>query len=85
MTNWVAAYRKKNSVAEEPLTMSERARELERANRELRMKAELWEKSGLLRESAAVKFASGHAAISGQKQWRVRAARTLPIGQCGLQ
>lgn len=47
LTNWVAAYRKKNPSSEEPLSMSERARlrELERENRELRMKAEFLEKA----------------------------------------
>jgi len=45
--NWVALYRKKHPAAEEPLTVSERARlrELERENRELRMKAEFLEKA----------------------------------------
>jgi transposase len=43
----VALYRKKNPAEEEPLTISERARlrELERENRELRMKAEFLEKA----------------------------------------
>ena len=45
--NWVASYRKRYPVEEEPLTISERARlrELERENRELRMKAEFLEKA----------------------------------------
>ncbi len=40
--NWINAYRKTHPQEEEPLTMSERARlrELERENRELKMKAE---------------------------------------------
>ena len=40
--NWVNAHRKDHPVPEIPLTVSERARlaELERENRELRMKAE---------------------------------------------
>ena len=40
--NWVCQYREDHSVADEPLTVSERVRfgELERENRELRMKAE---------------------------------------------
>lgn len=40
--NWVAQYRKKHPEDEEPLTLSERARlrELERENRELKMKNE---------------------------------------------
>jgi transposase len=40
--NWVATYRKAHPQEEEPLTMSERARlrELERENRELKMKNE---------------------------------------------
>lgn len=40
--NWVAAYRKAHPQDEEPLSVSERARlrELERENRELRMKNE---------------------------------------------
>ncbi len=47
LTNWVAAYRKKHPDEEEPLAISERARlrELERENRELRMKAEFLEKA----------------------------------------
>lgn len=47
LTNWVAAYRKKHPDEEEPLAVSERARlrELERENRELRMKAEFLEKA----------------------------------------
>jgi transposase len=47
LTNWVAAYRKKHPIEEEPLAISERARlrELERENRELRMKAEFLEKA----------------------------------------
>lgn len=49
LTNWVAAYRKKHPDEEEPLAISERARlrELERENRELRMKAEFLEKAAL--------------------------------------
>jgi transposase-like protein len=40
--NWVATYRKKHPVDEEPLSVSERARlrELERENQELKMKNE---------------------------------------------
>src|SRR5215204_3121903 len=40
--NWVNAYRKEHADEEPPLTISERARlrELERENRELRMKSE---------------------------------------------
>ena len=40
--NWVARYRAEHPVAEEPLTVSERARlrQLEAENRELRMKNE---------------------------------------------
>lgn len=40
--NWVSSYRKANPQEEEPLTLSERARlrELERENRELKMKNE---------------------------------------------
>jgi transposase len=40
--NWVAAYRKAHPVDEEPLSVSERARlrELERENRELKMRNE---------------------------------------------
>ena len=40
--NWVNAYKKAHPGGEEPLTTDERARlrELERENRELRMKAE---------------------------------------------
>ncbi len=47
LTNWVAAHRKKHPEEEEPLAISERARlrELERENRELRMKAEFLEKA----------------------------------------
>jgi transposase len=42
LANWVNKYRETNPVAEEPLSVSERARlaELEKENRELRMKAE---------------------------------------------
>jgi transposase len=40
--NWVARYRKEHAGEEPPLTISERARlrELERENRELKLKAE---------------------------------------------
>lgn len=40
--NWVASYRKAHPVDEEPLSVSERARlrELERENRELKMRNE---------------------------------------------
>jgi transposase len=40
--NWVASYRKAHPVNEEPLSVSERARlrELERENRELKMRNE---------------------------------------------
>ena len=42
LANWVNKYREANPVGEEPLSVSERARlaELEKENRELRMKAE---------------------------------------------
>jgi transposase-like protein len=42
LSHWVAQYRKKHPVDEEPLAVSERARlrELERENRELRMRNE---------------------------------------------
>lgn len=42
LANWVNKYREENPVGEEPLSVSERARlaELEKENRELRMKAE---------------------------------------------
>jgi len=42
LVNWVNRYRKDHADEEPPLTVSERARlrELERENRELRMKAE---------------------------------------------
>jgi transposase len=42
LRNWVAAYRKAHAGEEPPLTVSERARlrELEKENRELRLKAE---------------------------------------------
>lgn len=55
LSNWVAAYRKKHPVEEEPLSMPERARlrELERENRDLRMQKEFLEK-------AAAFFASRH-------------------------
>ena len=44
--NWVRAYREKHVEDEPPLQLSERARlrELERENRELRMKAEFLQK-----------------------------------------
>ncbi len=53
--NWVRAYREKHAGDEPPLQMSERARlrELERENRELRMKAEFLSK-------AAAYFAAEH-------------------------
>jgi transposase len=53
--NWVRAYREKHAEDEPPLQLSERARlrELERENRELRMKAEFLSK-------AAAYFAAGH-------------------------
>jgi transposase len=42
LTNWVNTYRKDHPQEDAPLTVSERARlrELERENRELRMKSE---------------------------------------------
>jgi transposase len=45
--NWVAAYRRAHPQDEPPLTVSERVRlrELERENRELRMKAEFLAKA----------------------------------------
>ena len=53
--NWVRAYRKEHASDEPPLQPSERARlrELERENRELRMKAEFLSK-------AAAYFAAEH-------------------------
>ena len=44
--NWVAKYRADHAGEEPPLSITERARlrELEKENRELRMKAEFWEK-----------------------------------------
>ena len=53
--NWVRAYREKHAEDEPPLQLSERARlrELERENRELRMKAEFLSK-------AAAYFAREH-------------------------
>ena len=53
--NWVRAYREKHADDEPPLQMPERARlrELERENRELRMKAEFLSK-------AAAYFAAEH-------------------------
>jgi transposase len=53
--NWVRAYRKKHAEDEPPLQLSERARlrELERENRELRMKNEFLSK-------AAAYFAAEH-------------------------
>ena len=45
--NWVRAYREKHAEDEPPLQLSERARlrELERENRELRMKADFLSKA----------------------------------------
>lgn len=42
LANWVNKYREEHPVGEEPLSVSERARlaELEKENRELRMKAD---------------------------------------------
>jgi transposase len=53
--NWVRAYREKNAEDEPPLQLSERARlrELERENRELKMKADFLSK-------AAAYFAAEH-------------------------
>lgn len=53
--NWVRAYREKHTENEPPLQVSERARlrELERENRELRMKNEFLSK-------AAAYFAAEH-------------------------
>ena len=53
--NWVRDYRKKHAEDEPPLQLSERARlrELERENRELRMKSEFLSK-------AAAYFAAEH-------------------------
>jgi transposase len=53
--NWVRAYREKHAEDEPPLQLSERARlrELERENRELRMKNEFLSK-------AAAYFAAEH-------------------------
>jgi len=53
--NWVRDYRKKHAEDEPPLELSERARlrELERENRELRMKADFLSK-------AAAYFAAEH-------------------------
>ncbi len=53
--NWVRAYREKHAEDEPPLQISERARlrELERENRELRMKADFLAK-------AAAYFAAEH-------------------------
>jgi transposase len=53
--NWVRAYRKKHAEDEPPLQLSERARlrELERENRELRMKNDFLSK-------AAAYFAAEH-------------------------
>ena len=53
--NWVRAYREKHAEDEPPLKVSERARlrELERENRELRMKADFLSK-------AAAYFAAEH-------------------------
>jgi transposase len=53
--NWVRAYREKHAEDEPPLRLSERARlrELERENRELRIKAEFLSK-------AAAYFAAEH-------------------------
>jgi transposase-like protein len=53
--NWVRAYKEKHGEAEEPLTLTERARlrELERKNRELEMKCAFLSK-------AAAYFAAEH-------------------------
>jgi len=49
--NWVKAYRDEHAEEEPPLQLSERARlrELERENRELRMKADFLSKAGVPR------------------------------------
>ena len=48
--NWVNAYRREHPVDEAPLTLSERARlrELEKENRELRMRSEFLGKAAAL-------------------------------------
>ncbi len=53
--NWVRAYREKHAEDEPPLQLSERARlrELERENRELRMKADFLSKAGVPRTREA--------------------------------
>jgi transposase len=53
--NWVRAYRKQHAEDEPPLQISERARlrELERENRELRMKNEFLSKAGVPRAREA--------------------------------
>ena len=52
---WVRAYREKHAGDEPPLQLSERARlrELERENRELRMKADFLSKAGVPRTREA--------------------------------
>ena len=53
--NWVRAYREKHAEDEPPLQLSERARlrELERENRELRIKADFLSKAGVPRTREA--------------------------------
>jgi transposase-like protein len=53
--NWVRAYREKHAGDEPPLQLSERARlrELERENRELRMKNDFLSKAGVPRTREA--------------------------------
>lgn len=47
LANWVASYRKAHPVADEPLSVSDRARlrELERENQQLRMQADFLKKA----------------------------------------
>jgi putative transposase len=82
--NWVNVYRKNHAAAEPPLTISERARlrELERENRELRMKAEFLGKRRLLRPG--ISLSDRYAFIDGEKvnypdRAHVRMARRVEV------
>ena len=77
-------YRVEHADEEPPLTISERARlrELEKENRELKMKAEFWEKRlpssprNIGRREICV-YRRGEGALSGEPH--VRLVRSIPV------
>src|SRR5436309_14488778 len=72
--NWVRAYRDKHAEDEPPLQLSERARlrELERENRELRMKADFLSK-------AAAYFAAAHRGATCMSASMARPPPSRPL------